>query len=216
MSAETSRRARHSSASNDHGSPPNLIEVARRTMGSIDLDPASSAVFNRAVRARRFFSVENNGLAQAWSGNVWLNPPGGVDPETRDSRQAIWWWSLARRWQGGHVAQACFVGFSVEVLQVAQADDDEVPPAFRLPSPLQFPFCVPRSRPKYWKPVEEGGKTTLVEQGSPSHAGVLVYLPPRANLTEWQDRFVANCAGVGEVANLRTAETLGRPVMSKP
>lgn len=55
--------------------PQQYIESARKVMGSIDLDPASCAQANLIVKASRFYSEENDGLSQPWSGNVWLNPP---------------------------------------------------------------------------------------------------------------------------------------------
>jgi len=55
--------------------PENYIETARRVLGEIDLDPSSCKLANQTVQAKTFFSLENNGLKQAWFGNVWLNPP---------------------------------------------------------------------------------------------------------------------------------------------
>lgn len=59
----------------DYYTPGPLIEVIRAALGGIDLDPASHAVANSVIRARRFFSKADDGLKQKWSGNVWLNPP---------------------------------------------------------------------------------------------------------------------------------------------
>ena len=30
---------------------------------------------NRIVKAEKYYSIENDGLTQNWSGHVWLNPP---------------------------------------------------------------------------------------------------------------------------------------------
>jgi DNA N-6-adenine-methyltransferase Dam len=44
-------------------------------MGAIDLDPASHVVAQRTVRATRFYTRHDGGLAQPWHGRIWLNPP---------------------------------------------------------------------------------------------------------------------------------------------
>jgi phage N-6-adenine-methyltransferase len=55
--------------------PAEYVERARRVLGVIDLDPASSALAQEIVNATRYFSEEDDGLRQEWHGRVWLNPP---------------------------------------------------------------------------------------------------------------------------------------------
>lgn len=63
------------SGNNEWYTPAEFIEAARRTMGTIDLDPASSEIANQTVKAANFFTAEDDGLNHIWEGNIWLNPP---------------------------------------------------------------------------------------------------------------------------------------------
>lgn len=181
--------ARHSSASNEHYTPPDIVEAARVTMGCIDLDPASCAVANEVVRAACYF--DEGGLAKRWQGGtrpfrVFLNPPGGMlDGMTLEPRQkgfssiAVWWSKLCHEYTIGNVEQAVFVCFNLEVLRTTQRKPSN--PIFdqwigHVPA-LAFPLCVLADRPRYWNPetpAEKRGKT-----GDPTHAGAVVYLPPK-------------------------------------
>lgn len=58
--------------------PPEVIEPARRVLGAIDLDPASCDEANRMiVGATRYYTPDQDGLAQPWEGRTWMNCPYG-------------------------------------------------------------------------------------------------------------------------------------------
>ena len=60
---------------NEWYTPDWVLGLARDTLGTIDLDPASCATANAIVQARRFYDKATNGLVQPWSGRIWCNPP---------------------------------------------------------------------------------------------------------------------------------------------
>lgn len=65
----------NNSGENEWYTPPCYTESARKVMGVIDLDPASSECANKVIKAKKYFDESTNGLFQAWKGNVWMNPP---------------------------------------------------------------------------------------------------------------------------------------------
>lgn len=56
----------HSSKTPEHGTPSRIVAFARDVIGRPDLDPASSAKWNRVVGAERFFDKRANGTATPW------------------------------------------------------------------------------------------------------------------------------------------------------
>lgn len=151
----------HLSLTQEHYTPEHVVEAARRTLGAIDLDPASCGAANARVKATRWFGVNDDGLAQCWEGRVFLNPPGGRTPvkwkkryET-GSNATAWWRKL---WEERHwVTSFVFVGFTLEILRTSQSSD--------WPSAMTYPFCVPRERLCF------GGD-------DPTHANVIIYGGP--------------------------------------
>jgi phage N-6-adenine-methyltransferase len=66
----------NNSGENEWYTPPTFIEAARAVMGGFDLDPASSEIANRTVKAELIFTQEIDGLKQDWPiGRIWMNPP---------------------------------------------------------------------------------------------------------------------------------------------
>ena len=214
---------KHLSESREHYTPPSIIRRARSVMGGIDLDPASSAEANEVVRARRYYTIEANGYEQRWSGRVLLNPPGGLcdadgtplvfvpDPTKRSKRLTVrtdglmstkrqsaaraWWFKLMREVDAGHVSQAVFIAFSIELLQFAQHPNGmgvrrvDPPEIARLPTPLDFEICIPSERLRFF----ERRDGHLLEGRQPTHANAIVYVGERADRFREAFRDVGRC-----------------------
>ena len=55
--------------------PAPVIEAAHEVLGPFNLDPASSELANRTVKAKKFYTMHDDGLRHEWRGTVWCNPP---------------------------------------------------------------------------------------------------------------------------------------------
>ena len=180
--------AQHRSETDEHYTPAKTVEAARRALGGgIDLDPASSRLANETVGASSFFVKNDNGLNELWNGRVLLNPPGGR--LSNASSQKVWFCKLLCEYVMGRVVSAVYVGFSLEILQSAQ----NLP--LDLPTPLDFPCCFPSARMAFDTPVN--GR--LVRGKSPTHANVIVFLPPKDDHVVGVERFVAAFSPLGRV-----------------
>lgn len=131
--------------SNDWYTPVWVIQAIEQVMGWIDLDPASCAQANRIVKAKRFFSKEDNALSQDWmnggSGNVWLNPPYSM-PEIG---QFVY--RFLEEWKEGAVDQGCILTRNATETQWCQ----------RLLRKSDR-FCLLNKRVSFWHPEKPVGQ----------------------------------------------------------
>jgi hypothetical protein len=65
----------NNSGNNEWYTPAEYIEAARAVLGEIYLDPASSDIAQKTVKAKIYFTAEDDGLRYQWDGRVWMNPP---------------------------------------------------------------------------------------------------------------------------------------------
>lgn len=89
-----------STGNNERYTPDDVVALAVKVLGAIDLDPASCEEANQTVGARRIYTLETNGLAHDWRAeNVYLNPPYGDEIEA-------WMEKLVAEFEAGHFRAA--------------------------------------------------------------------------------------------------------------
>lgn len=65
------------SGDDEYATPPRLWRPLARAVDGFDVDPASGAESTPIAETR--YTKADDGLAQAWHGSVWLNPPWSSD-----------------------------------------------------------------------------------------------------------------------------------------
>jgi ParB family chromosome partitioning protein len=151
---EKARLAAHVSANTgipEWYTPERIIEAAREVLGEIDLDPASSAIAQRTVRARDYFTLDDDGLSKAWFGRIWLNPPYAADLVTKFVGK------LCDHIEAGHVTQA--------ILLVNNATETKW---FQRAGHLATAISFPAGRVKF---LDENGN----EKGAPLQGQAILY-----------------------------------------
>jgi hypothetical protein len=201
---------RHSSESAEHYTPPEVVGLAHRVLGRIDLDPASSEQANSYIEADTYFDVADDGFGREWFGRVLLNPPGGlcdrtgrpVYPKTKrregcsvtgacglppghthhgvTSSARAWWFRLMTEVFAGRVEAALFVGFTLEILQSAQGDAPEVDWVSGDALPPPSDFATLVPRRRLRYLAPRGAR--LVRGDQPPHASFLTYVGPSSGL----------------------------------
>lgn len=86
--------------------PPYIIEAVRKTLGLIELDPASSPKANEIVQADKYYTIQDDGLCLPWMGQIFLNHPFGK------TDNAIWIKKLVGEYNLGHISEACCITYA--------------------------------------------------------------------------------------------------------
>ena len=137
------------SGNNEWYTPAAFIEAARKAMGGIDLDPASSDMAQETVKAATYYTAETNGLDKTWTGNIWMNPPYSSD--------------LVERFVDKMIAERG--NFEQAVVLVNNATETGW---FNKLISISSAVCFPKSRVRFYMP---DGKT-----GSPLQGQAVLYI----------------------------------------
>lgn len=149
----------YSAQSTEWFTPPEYIKAVHQVLNGIELDPASCAMANQTVQAKRYFTKEEDGLSQEWRGRIFLNPPYGRAGTSRQVGQTeLWINKLLHEWRAGHI-QAAILLVNASLYKQWFA-------------PLwQFPICFPTGRIAFVSPSGKYGRSP--------HSSALVYLGPQ-------------------------------------
>ena len=121
MGSDKSIAAEMSSASAEHYTPADIVERARRTMGGINLDPASCHAAQETVRAAAYYTEALDGLSLPWSGRVFCNPPG----DKSGKLPRAFWTKLRSDVSKYRVTEFVWVAFNISHLRTLQGDAAE-------------------------------------------------------------------------------------------
>jgi hypothetical protein len=82
-----------------------------KVTGHIDLDPASNPVSNQIVKAKKYYTIDDDGFNRAWYGKVFLNPPYGQKNLKKNNYGASAWFDkIWDEYTNGDVSQAIIIG----------------------------------------------------------------------------------------------------------
>ena len=76
------------------------LDCVRAVLGAVDLDPASSKVAQKTVKANRYFARVEDALDREWHGRIFMNPPYCRDGMPRFAEKLI------VEFRAGRVSQA--------------------------------------------------------------------------------------------------------------
>jgi ParB family chromosome partitioning protein len=132
-----SERKREQGISNEWYTPAKYISAAREVLNEIDLDPASCAFANQVVKARHFYTHEDNGLMHPWYWRVWLNPPYGKNQQGQASNLECFTRYLLEQYRCGNTTKAILL---IPVNTATRWFD----------ALWQYPICFPRFRIRFY------------------------------------------------------------------
>lgn len=150
----------HLSLTNEHYTPLSIIDKVKLVFdGVIDTDPATCQKVNlERVQAKQYFDAD--GLNKEWSGNLFLNPPGGKI--NNKSSQSIWFTAAVNKYKKGEIDSVIFLAFNMEILRIAS---DLLTNQW---------VCIPHKRIAY--DIYHADSQKYCPQKSPPHTSILIYL----------------------------------------
>lgn len=114
------------------------LKGARTVLGGIDLDPASCEAANKIIRAKTFWSKEDDGLSKDWFGRVWLNGPFSYPLVEQFTVKAV------DQYEHGKTKATI-------ILTNNATDADWCQLLLK-----RFPVCFPKGRVPFWREGREG------------------------------------------------------------
>jgi hypothetical protein len=206
---------RHSSATAQWGSVPEIVEIGREVLGGFSLDPFSNAAWNTVIGADRIITKRQNAYRVPWfegaptPGEIFdmltsttylrvgqppsyeetanVNPPGDRSGANVKRAWALTDFYVESGWLGGG---ALWNGFNLNQLQTCQG--------LARRSPLDADFTGFRCIPKKRKPYQ---KRPGVLGTQPSHPSWFMILPAIVQERREAQRkaFARLCRDLGEV-----------------
>ena len=157
----------HSSESSEWYTPKKYTDSVRKVLGQIDLDPASCEKANDTIKAKSFYSIDDNGLNKRWYGHVFMNPPYGFGANN-SSNQELWTQKLINEYEQKNVKEAiCLVNSATDTKWFQKL--------------WRYPICFVDHRIKFI-PGESNTK-----KFGPTHGNVFVYFGK--NIEEFRKEF---------------------------
>lgn len=156
---------RHDTGGQEWRTPDKYLSAIYETLGgTIDLDPASCEEANGYIKAKHIYTKAEDGLKQAWFGNVYCFAPWGRTKGI--SNQELWMQKAAQEYTAGRASQI--------ISLVNVATDTGWFNHFCVP----YTFCTIIGRIR----CEPLGRKRDTKRDHPTHGCTFVYMGPNPNL----------------------------------